>query len=77
LKTCPQGLQCLANQGFRQIAHQMGIFIKPNEINDLADSRRMYEGDAEQTSDKVTSPFFVHKSRGEVCFFSKKTAFLA
>jgi hypothetical protein len=75
LKTCPQGLQRLENQGFGQIAHQMGIFIKPNEIKDLARFKKMQMGPAAQTSGKVARPFFVHKSRGEVCIFAKKPHF--
>jgi hypothetical protein len=75
LKTCLQGLQGLANQGFRQIAHQMGIFIKPNEINDLAEFQKRQEGHATQTSGKVASPFFVHKSRGEVGILQKNCIF--
>ncbi|MCE2783110.1 hypothetical protein [Limnohabitans sp.] len=75
MKTCPQGLQGLANQGFRQIAHQMGIFIKPNKIKDLADFQKRQQGHAAQTSDKVARPFFVHKSRGEVWILMKKSHF--
>jgi hypothetical protein len=75
LKTCPQGRQALTNQGFGQIAHQMGIFIKPNEIKDLADFQKRHEGPAAQASGKVARPFFVHKSRGEVGIFAKKPHF--
>jgi hypothetical protein len=53
----------------------MGIFIKPNQIKDLADFRKQHEGHAAQTSGKVVRPFFVHKSRGEVCIFAKKPHF--
>ncbi|WP_353246921.1 hypothetical protein, partial [Limnohabitans sp.] len=75
MKTCPQGLQGLANQGFGQIAQQMGIFIKSNKIKDLADLQKRQEGHAAQNSDKVVRPFFVHKSRGKVGIFAKKPHF--
>jgi hypothetical protein len=75
LKTCPQGRQALTNQGFGQIAHQMGIFIKFNKIKNLADFQKRQEGRAAQNSDKVASPFFVHKSRGKVGIFEKNRIF--
>jgi len=36
LKTCRQGRESLENQGFCQIAHQMGIEKYFNKINNLA-----------------------------------------
>jgi hypothetical protein len=75
LKTCLQGRQALTNQGLGQIAHQMGSQIKSSKINNLAACPVWRQDAVVCMSGKVARPFFVHKSRGEVCNFAKKPHF--
>jgi len=69
LKTRHQGRESLKNQGFCQIAHQMGIEKYFNKINDLDPTRVGLFDKGVVKFPKVGEPNFVHKSRGQADFF--------
>jgi hypothetical protein len=69
LKTRHQGRESLKNQGFCQIAHQMGIEKYLNKINNLAYAVDGLKNGCAVKFPKVEEPNFVHKSRGQADFF--------
>ncbi len=72
LKTRHHGRESLKNQGFCQIAHQMGIEKYFNKINDLDSTHGGLFHGRVLKSLKVEEPNFVHKSRGQADFFRNK-----
>jgi hypothetical protein len=76
LKTCHQGPEALENQGFAQIAHQMGIVNYFNEIKDLAFCKHRLLIRLAGEFKKRARPKFVHKSSEQADFFHKKSGSL-